>query len=363
MFPRRLSLRGPISSEMVSRFDEVRAWIGAVRHADPCRIEMRSFRHPELGTNAVPVAAWIDSFDDAVEMIGKRREADRFAKVLETTRRQQPEWLSWLARKPMVGLGLANEWDRFLDIANWCRQHPRSGLYLRQVDLPGVHTKFIEAHRGVLTELLDLALPGDAVDRDASGAARFGARYGFLEKPVRVRFRILDAGMRLAWPGDDMTITADAFAVLDPPAARIFITENEINFLAFPPVEGSLIIFGAGYGLESLQRADWLKRRRIYYWGDIDTHGFVILDQLRRCFAHVSSMLMDQETFVLFCHLWGREQAPVSRDLATLTPAEHQLYNDLRDNRFGQHLRLEQEQIAFSRVQAVVAELMYGAGD
>ena len=31
-------------------------------------------------------------------------------------------------------------------------------MYLRQVDVPGVDTKFIERHKGVLTELLDVQL-------------------------------------------------------------------------------------------------------------------------------------------------------------------------------------------------------------
>lgn len=54
----------------------------------------------------------------------------------------------------------------------------------RQVDLPGVHSKFIEAHRGVLAALLDLALPVDAVDITKAGVSQFAARYGFLEKPI-----------------------------------------------------------------------------------------------------------------------------------------------------------------------------------
>jgi hypothetical protein len=44
---------------------------------------------------------------------------------------------------------------------------------LRQLDIPGVDTKFIEAHRGLLAELLDAVLPEQAVDREACGARRF----------------------------------------------------------------------------------------------------------------------------------------------------------------------------------------------
>ena len=49
-----------------------------------------------------------------------------------------------------------------------------------------------------------------------------------------------------------------------------------------------MVIFGAGYGFEMLAGADWwLQVVGFIYWGDIDTHGFAILDQLRRRFGHV----------------------------------------------------------------------------
>jgi hypothetical protein len=44
------------------------------------------------------------------------------------------------------------------------------------------------------------------------------------------------------------TVTAETFAGLKLPVQRVYITENEINFLAFPPVAASMVIFGAGYG-------------------------------------------------------------------------------------------------------------------
>jgi hypothetical protein len=40
------------------------------------------------------------------------------------------------------------------------------------VDIPGVHSKFIEAHRGVLAEWLDLVLPAAAIEASAIGSER-----------------------------------------------------------------------------------------------------------------------------------------------------------------------------------------------
>jgi hypothetical protein len=357
LFPRRLAVSRPTSAEMAAQFESVRAWIRELRTLPRCRIESRTVKHRVLGTNEVPAEAWIDSFDDAVALTGKRKEVARFSALLAATRRGQPEWLPWLAQKPLQALALADDWDRFLAIAAWCRAHPRPDLYLRQIDIPGVHSKYIEAHRGPLSELLDLVLPPEAIDLAAIGTSRFAARYGFRDKPVRIRLRSLDPDGMTSWPGQDITLTTDSFARLEPPVSKLFITENEINFLAFPMVERSLVIFGAGYGFEMLSRARWLQHCRIYYWGDIDTHGFTILDQLRHQFDHVDSFLMDRATLLAFEAHWGHEEKPTRRDLPRLTAKEAALYDDLRDNRLGKNLRLEQERIGFNWVVSALAEI------
>jgi len=228
------------------------------------------------------------------------------------------------------------------------------------VDLPGIHSKFIEEQRGVLSELLDLALPGDAIAATASGAAQFAWRYGFRDKPLRVRLRFLDPGHPAWVPGADAdyTVSQQAFATLAPDAQRVFITENEINFLAFPPAARSLVVFGAGYGFEAIARAAWLQQCGLHYWGDIDTHGFAILDQLRAHFPHAQSFLMDHDTLLEHQAQWTLEPQPTQRDLPRLNEAERRLYDDLRWLRLrDEPLRLEQERIAFGRVQAAVAAL------
>jgi len=100
-------------------------------------------------------------------------------------------------------------------------------------------------------------------------------------------------------------LDADSFIRLQPAVSRVFITENEINFLAFPAVADSLLVFGAGYGFDGLAQAGWLARCQVYYWGDIDTHGFAILDQLRTHIPHARSLLMDRATLLAFEDQWG----------------------------------------------------------
>ena len=110
-------------------------------------------------------------------------------------------------------------------VALWLRDNPAPGIYVRQLGLPGVHTKFIENHRKVIDRaarrsctpapMLLTLTPKPEVPREAavgsgggagvaSGrgrgrtpAARFAARHGFLHPPELVRFRALDPEMPL----------------------------------------------------------------------------------------------------------------------------------------------------------------------
>ena len=360
LFPLRLNLRGPTSSELSERFDEVRAWAAGLQQGlgAGCRLVMREVRHRVIGTNSLPAEAWVDTLDDALRLLGKLREARAFQALLATTRQQQPALLPWLQAEPLRALALGDIWPQLLDVVAWLQAHPRPGIYLRQVDLPGIHSKFIEAQRGVLAELLDQVLPADAVDATVGGVAQFARRYGFRDKPLRVRLRFLDPEHRAWVPGTDAdyTVSQAAFARLATDVRRVFMTENEINFLAFPPATGSLVVFGAGYGFDALAQAVWLQQREVHYWGDIDTHGFAILDQLRAHVPHARSFLMDHDTLLGHQAHWTLEPQPTQRDLPRLNEAERRLYDDLRWRRLrDEPLRLEQERVAFACVERAVA--------
>lgn len=352
-FPLRLTLKLPGSADITHRFDQVRAWAASLSTQNHVRLEWHETRHRVQGTQGLPASAWVDSAEDAVNWLRKRREWERFVALVCATRQTRPQLLAWLEKRPLRALELAEVWTRLLAVVGWFIDHPQPGLYLRQVDLPGIHSKFIEVHRGVLTELLDLALPFDAVNVAQTGSSQFAGRYGLLEKPTRIRFRLLDpAVVLMAGPlCPDVTLDADSFSRLQLNVRWVFITENETNFLAFPQVRNAIVVFGAGYGWEALARSQWLNACALVYWGDIDTHGFAILNQLRGHFAHVVSILMDRETLLAHAVHWGSEDKPSRVDLPRLTAGEQALYDDLRDNRIRKGLRLEQERISYGWVQ------------
>jgi hypothetical protein len=343
-FPHELHLKGPDTRALSDRFDEVRHWIRELESERRYAIEWREINHRLLGRNRVPARIVVPGEREALELIGKTDDAARFRSLAAITLEKLPELGAWLAQRPLTALQNAVDWECILAVLVWFRGHPRSGLYLRQLDIAGVDTKFIETRKPLLAELLDIVLP--PLDQCATAPRNFEQRYGLASKPSQIRFRILDA--RLAIHGlTDLAVPAREFAGLDLPVERVFITENEINGLAFPAVPGSLVIFGLGYGLDRLAEVRWLHERALHYWGDIDTYGFHILDRLRALFPNAQSFLMDRETLVEHASLWVREGNPYDGELLRLNPAERALYDDLRRNRLGDRVRLEQERIPY----------------
>jgi hypothetical protein len=349
LFPFRLNLRTPTARSLSEQFDDVRAWIREWESGAGFQLEWIEINHRILGRNRIPAAVSVACEADALRMIGKTDEAARFRQIVAETRERLPRLTEWLARKPFAALDSAADWPRVLDVVTWFLANPRSGLYLRRIDIAGVDTKFIEERKPLLTELLDLALPPEAIDAAAPGWRNFERRYALRPKPNLIRFRVLDR--RLAIQGlTDLSVPAQELASLDLAVARVFITENEINGLAFPDVAESIVIFGLGYGLDRLSEIPWLKGRPLHYWGDIDTHGFAMLDRVRAIFPAAESFLMDRETLCAHSSFWVREAAPYVGELSRLNEAEQALYDDIRFNRLGDRVRLEQERIGFAYV-------------
>jgi hypothetical protein len=362
VFPLRLKLKGPSSADLTDRFEDVRAWAATLAAMSRVRIECRDVRHRVQGVQRLPAQVWVDSLDCALGLLSKRHEADRLTQIVEMTRNTAPALLPWIARRPLQAVALADQWQSLLAVVHWRKARPNHVVYLRQIAVPGVHSKFIEQHRPVLGELFELALPATSPRNGELGARDFHQRFGFLDKPTRIRFRVLDERIDLL-PGatcPDIALDSDSFAALQITVRRVFITENETNFLAFPRCQDSIVIFGGGYGWESLGKAKWLAQQALYYWGDIDTHGFAILDQLRTHFPQASSFLMDRETLHAHQAHWGTEPDPVGQDLSRLTASEKALYDVLRDDRTRKNLRLEQERVSYDWLSAALSRLLKG---
>ena len=347
--PLSFPIRGPSARQIGERLAEVRQWAGEWAQAarGPLRVEYKQVGGRHFGSNSIPCRAWLDGFDDAWALLSAGPDVRRLTGLIEAARGTR--LVPWLTDHPMRALRLASSWDKLLATVRWIEQRQVPGMYLRQVDVPGVDTKFIERHTGVLAELLDAQLDPSRV---TAGAADFAGRYGFLRRPGYVRFRV---------PGtfrgfSELSVRVDELAMPPDGITRAFVIENEITYLAFPVPAGAAVIFGGGFAVPVLESLAWLARLDVSYWGDIDTHGFAILNRLRHHLPQARSLLMDRATLLDHRDQWVTEPSPTMVTLDRLDGAESSLYADLITDAYAPSVRLEQERISFSAVEKAITD-------
>jgi hypothetical protein len=349
--PLALGIRGPTAGEIAAQLGAVQRWAATWERVGPhLRVERRRVGGRLVGANEIPAKVWVDGYKQGWAALGVTADADRFSRALVDTRRRAPKLVNWLLTHPMRVLNLGDEWPSIVDTVLWIDTHAVTPVYLREVDVPGVDTKFIERHRAVLADLLDHQLDPDRIDTRRS-ASDFAARYRFRTRPTYLRLRTLDPTRPLAGGYSELSVPSLELAERPPPHGTVYIVENETSYLAFPPVPDALALFGGGYAVSTVAHLTWLRERPLNYWSDIDTHGFTMLDRLRSHFPHTQSILMDRTTLLNHERQWVREPKQAVAHLAHLSPDEADLYRDLVEDALGPSIRLEQERISYAAVQ------------
>lgn len=351
--PAAFGVRGPTPAQIAADLGAVQRWAALWDRAVHLRIQRRRVGGRLIGVNELPAQAWIDGYLQAWALLGVAPQAGEFARLVTETQARAPRLVAWLLAHPMRALGQALAWPALVSTVLWIDQHALDPIYLRQVDVPGVDTKFIDRHRATLADLLDLQLAPDRVNTTRP-RSDFEGRYGFRRRPAYLRLRSLDPDRPLPGGYEEITVRRDELAARPPEHGTFYIVENEITYLAFPPVTDAVTLLGSGYAVSAVQALRWLGRRDLTYWGDIDTHGFAILDRLRQHFPDVRSLLMDRATLLAHEGQWVREPKPVVARLDHLHPDEAELYRDLVEDTLGPSVRLEQERISYSALEHAV---------
>jgi len=221
--PLSIAIRGSSAREIGDRLAEVRRWAAEWAEAarGPLRVEYKQVGGRHFGVNSVPGRAWLDNYDDAWTLLGVQPEVRRLSGLIETARGTR--LIPWLTSHPMRALRLANTWDSLLATVRWIERQQAPGMYLRQVDTPGVDTKFIERHKGVLAELLDAQLDPSRVN---TAAPDFAGRYGFLRRPRYIRFRV-PGGFR---GFSELSARTEEFSAAPDGITCAYVIENEITY-------------------------------------------------------------------------------------------------------------------------------------
>lgn len=328
---------------------ELRAWARNLQaHSKEQRrsgytLEYQTQQKRSSGAQTLPVRVIIETEQDFLSLIDKEAEFCQFQQDVALLREQMPQLEAWMERYPQRIIEQHECWAELLAVCRYFLEHPLPQMYTRELRI-NVHTKFIEQHRGILRELLEQILPAEAM---VENTETFEQRFGLREKEPPVRIRLLDRQLdkRYGLPIDELSVPVSQFAALDFLCEQCcIVTENEMTFLTLPSRPEAFALFGGGFMVHNLARIPWLTECPIYYWGDLDAQGFQILSRLRSLYPHVTSLMMDWQTFSTFADYCVASTPCTVQHLPHLTPEEQDLFLHLSEHT----LRLEQERIDYA---------------
>ena len=302
-------------------------------------VEYQKVKTRKHGEQDLPVSIAFQTEHDYLKYIGKEQETADFRKDVERILSSFPELYEWVCRYPNKVLDNQKVWADLLKVCTYFKGNPQPHLYIRELPIQ-VDTKFMEKNKGIIKELLDIIIAEFVNTDETRFETRFNLRF---DEPV-VRFRVLDKSMsQTLFSGiDDMSIPISLLRETEIPVETVYIVENKMNMLTFPPVHKSMVVWGHGFGVDVLKDVAWLKSKKIFYWGDLDAQGFQILSEIRTHFPHVESFLMNRETFDQFYESGFGTETNVEKNLC-LTPEEKEMFVFLKEGNY----RLEQEKIPF----------------
>lgn len=336
----------PAGSLPLSRYAQLREGVQLlIAHAKEQRgygytIEFEEHRTRKYELQNLPKRILIETEHDFLRLVAKEQEFAHFQQDVSLIREQQPDLHAWIMAHPQRVIDYHGHWPDLLAVCAYFVEHPRPDCYIRELPIC-VHTKFVEQHTGILRELLETLLPSEAIQPDAK---TFAQRFGLRDDESFMRVRFLDNQLFKSYglPLTDLSLPHSQFAQLTSlQTERCIVTENKMVFLTLPSFSHAFAIFGEGFTVGSLSAIPWLAHCPIFYWGDLDAHGFQILSLLRATFPHVTSLMMDEATLQTFSDFCVKGTPCTIQQLPHLTLEEHVLFQHLaRENK-----RLEQEHI------------------
>lgn len=289
-----------------------------------------------IGTQTMPIRIEFGSPQSVAEFVGEGTEWDRVVK------RRIALVERWPQLAAASGLGALYDWlnqatdidvDRFLAVAAWVTANPTSGLYLRQLPVEGVDTKWIEGgQRRAIGTLVGLLKGFGQLSGESEREFLRLCGLRVPEEPIRIM--ALDPELR-RFVGGLRYIQAPVSDLKGIPwhPARTMFVENLTCAHSLPDLKSTVAVVGLGRAVSKAGQLPWIDGDSALYWGDIDTDGLEILAQARKHFRGIRSVLMDSTTLHRYRSRWVAEPKPNRQaDRSMLLTDELALYDALLAN-------------------------------
>ena len=351
---------GNVNDDLLQRQKDLQSLIAKSKNktGSGYALELETIQSRKNGKQTSISRILFETKDDFLSFINENKSYKRFYNAIELIKESHLlsnenicKWSKSHLNDLLSETENSHYWTDICLCAEWLNRNQDSKLYIREIPLP-VHTKFIEQNSKLiqsLTEKSDSAVP-------------FEETFGLKIKPSSVRFRSLSEKVSLPFSTTNLSecqIPIKDFECLDKEFSNqiknIFIVENEMVYLTFPKVPNSICIWGHGYTVNTLNNIEWFNSKEIYYFGDLDEHGFDILSSYRRFYPNIQSFCMDGKTWNKY-----QEYAVDGKKLdgnkipENLTDAEKSFFCTLRNSKKD---RIEQERISVEYIKSTIEQL------
>jgi hypothetical protein len=308
------------------------------------------------GEGKVPILdkIYFENEYDFLKYINKSKDFETFKNTVNKIKIVLPLLENWILKNPLKITKYEKEWNKLIDICLYFLNDYNDEKYLRELPIDSIDTKYIENNKSIIDELLHAILPEDKINKNAK---KFENKFYLKSEEELIFIRILDKDLFIDQKISHLKLPVSEFNKLQIDCEKVFITENKMNCLTFPNVKNSIVIFGKGYEIDIIKNADWLTNKKIYYWGDIDTHGLNILSRIRTFYKQTISVLMNLDTFNKpeYKDLKGKEGKPEFTVPEYLTTNEIELFEFLlmqyKQSNFN---RLEQERLKHCEIEEYI---------
>jgi hypothetical protein len=351
-WPVRIALGTPTEAEAAAAIEAFRNWTAAwERWTVASEVEWEERAWPRLGRQRVPRRVVIGSAGRMAELVGSAREWRHVLARREVVQRELPAavggavFATW--HEHVANLSEA-DFRRLVSVVAWLSVARDRAVHLRTLPIPGIDTKWIEGHETLVREWV-------AAAKGLGAATGTAAVCGLWAVPPRIRIRLLSPELRAVVGGlRDLEAPVEQLTTLALRPRGVLVVENLASAHVLDDLPGVVVIAGLGASVALVSQLEWARGVHWGYWGDLDTHGFAILDRARAVDTATRSLLMDADTLVAHRDLWGTESRQHTAELMRLTPAEREVYEGLLSHRWGDRVRLEQERVDWGRAIAAI---------
>lgn len=357
--PLTIPLKPPIKlSAWHTNFAEGNAWLEGCQEIAArypyFRFEYQNHRFTGMGNASIPVRITFTDIPAIFRLLGRTREASAYKTAYATVRETVPQLLPWMLtlkgirtfKDPDTVLIYLAVLQSLVKFFQQQREPSASPLYLRDVRLASVDTKFWERESSFILAVYQALYPEDGIKNWTDLLTRLQ----LVRFPTQYAIRFLDEALRIHPKLEWFSSSPDQLDALDFHPRAVFLVENKTNFLRFPDVEGSILLFSSGKSIPYLLSClSWLKDHpHIYYWGDMDEDGFEMLNRARSVLPQIQSFLMEKDLLLRYQNqlVFDEGLRFELTKLQFLTPTEKEAFLSLH----GQ--RLEQECISEEDIHA-----------